>query len=475
MLQKILKKEAKSVGVYAASQLLTRFGGFLLLPLYWSKLTPEDFGIIALAEILGAFFLPIFSLCLDIGLTRLYYQWPASRRKAGVGTIWILYWSSAFLTGAAAITLVSFLSPVLYPTIPFYPLIFLGLLAALLNNLSQVMFAVLRIQQRSQTFALFSVLRFLIQSSLILSFFYIWNRGLTGYFQANVVAGGVAALISGGFMLTAASFSWQADIARAALRFSVPLIPSSLLAGFGGLFERTLLERFAGLEAVGLYMLSLKFAMIVTGVNDLMKFSYGPFSYKTLEADPVGGPKAVCRMLPFYILPILGAALGISLFIRGFVLFSGQSAYEPVISLTPLAVAPAFLLCLNIYYTPGLVLAQRTEWSIVPVLANLAVLALCSWWLIPSQGVYGLIAAKFVAGLVFFAVSAFLSYRFYPVWHPNWRTLAIFVGILGAGIAASGLLRPLNPFENIAGSILTFLLLSLAAYLVARRSSSASL
>ena len=76
----ILRAEARDAVVFTSSTLISRIGAFLLLLLYLSRLSPEDFGILAVIAVIGAFQTP----------HRLALAGPrrdaAVLRMAGVGT-----------------------------------------------------------------------------------------------------------------------------------------------------------------------------------------------------------------------------------------------------------------------------------------------------------------------------------------------------------------------------------------------------
>src|SRR5689334_6809005 len=76
-------------GLYGIILLLTRLGNFLLLPLYWSKLRPWEFGILAVAEVVGLGLTGVLTLCLEASVTRSYHEWSEEERPRQLGAIWI--------------------------------------------------------------------------------------------------------------------------------------------------------------------------------------------------------------------------------------------------------------------------------------------------------------------------------------------------------------------------------------------------
>ncbi|TWW12146.1 hypothetical protein E3A20_03600 [Planctomyces bekefii] len=54
-LNRILKLEMKNISLYALSVMITQAGSFILIPIFWKTLTPHDYGIIAVTEVVGGF------------------------------------------------------------------------------------------------------------------------------------------------------------------------------------------------------------------------------------------------------------------------------------------------------------------------------------------------------------------------------------------------------------------------------------
>ena len=85
-----LLKEAKHLSIYSIAPVITGIGSFLLIPLFWSRLDPNDYGVIALSGVIGGIFASSLGLCLDQGLTRLYYEWAPDERPGRIFIIWVV-------------------------------------------------------------------------------------------------------------------------------------------------------------------------------------------------------------------------------------------------------------------------------------------------------------------------------------------------------------------------------------------------
>jgi O-antigen/teichoic acid export membrane protein len=69
---RLVSYAAKTSMVYMLGLAATRLGDFLLVPLYWSLLSPSDYGIIAIAAIFIEFLSAVLGLGLPDSITRFY-------------------------------------------------------------------------------------------------------------------------------------------------------------------------------------------------------------------------------------------------------------------------------------------------------------------------------------------------------------------------------------------------------------------
>lgn len=127
----MLRGEAKSASVYTFSTFITRLWRFLLVPLFWKKLSPADYGLITVTDIAGMIVSIVIGLCLNTSITRFYYEWTVEERKSKIGIIWMMNWFSHIILGVPFIYLFSLVTHILFPDITFYPFVFMGLIAIL--------------------------------------------------------------------------------------------------------------------------------------------------------------------------------------------------------------------------------------------------------------------------------------------------------------------------------------------------------
>ena len=90
--------------IYGLGQILSRFIGFLLLPLFTSYLTPQDYGIIAILGIMNLVVISLFSFGFNVATGLCYFDSDDTQRKAE--TLWsslAILAASVFALGMAAL------------------------------------------------------------------------------------------------------------------------------------------------------------------------------------------------------------------------------------------------------------------------------------------------------------------------------------------------------------------------------------
>jgi len=445
----ILKLESKRASVYTVSAFITQFGSFLVVPLFWQKLSPSDYGIIAVTEIIGAVLGVFFGLSLDASVTRYYYEWPEQERKQRVGAIWITSWISSIVLGCVSFFFLSRINHLLFRDVNFYPFIFLGLLNSILKSFMFVPFATIRIKQLPGLYSIISIASFVVQMSLSIYFILILDQQLKGYFIANIISNSIIAVVSGAIMIRFAAPCIRGGRLRESLKFSLPIIPADLVSSASSVVDRFVLQQFVSLETLGIYSISLKFTNLIVSFHSALKLSYVPFMVESLSKNLAKGIRDLAQMSLFYILPILMLGLVITAYTKDFVLLANRSAYLPVVQWIPWLIWPAILQTLNVYFTPGLFLSKRTDLMWLPAVIQMVVILASGMLLIPKYQMAGAVITRYCSAVVFFAISFVMSEKYFPI-PVNWVKVLFLMVITVSGTIALSFVE----FNNIDVGIL---------------------
>jgi O-antigen/teichoic acid export membrane protein len=425
----ILRAEARDAVVFTSSTLVSRIGAFLLLLLYLTRLSPEDFGILAVIAVVGAFQLLLGTLSLDLAVTRLYYEWPESERRRNLGSIWIWNWIATLVSGALFLVVMPFLAPFLFPDVPYEPWLPLGIANNALAGLLILPAATIRIKRLPWLFATYSVGSMAVTGALGLLFVLVLDLGLSGYLYSLIVANAALASLGVVLMLRFTRPSLTSPGLRGALRFALPAMPSATISTVGVTLDRILLAQFATLQTLGIYAVAMRFVELIGALHQSLKMTFVPFTMQHVAEDVERGRRLVGAVIPFYLIPYLAATLGLVLFIGPVVRIIDQPEYFPVVEWVPWLAGAYLIACLFVYFGNGMLLANRTDLLTIPAAAQLAVMTVTAFLLIPQFQLTGVVVTRYAGAIVLFGSSLYLSRRVFRIEH-RWAVLLALAGAL---------------------------------------------
>ena len=458
----VLKREAQHASIYTLATVTTQVGSFLVVPLFWRKLSLADYGIISLTEVIGTFMTLFVGISLDTSITRFYYEWPDALRKRLVGTLWVLNWLSCAVFGVFATVLIWLGSSFLFPDVAFYPYLFLGLILTTIRSLFVVPYATIRIVNSPRLYTTYSLVNFSVQMSLNILFVLVLDKHLYGYFTSSILGAGVVAALGGVIMLRFATPCIEKEGLRESLRFSLPSIPTSILSAITQVLDRFLLQQFASLEVLGVYAVSLKFTNLLVYLHNALKLSYVPFMVKSISDDCKSGVQMLMRVRLLYLFPLFVTGLTVAVFVRDFVQLSGRSEYSQVAAWVPWLVGPALISTLTIYLAPGLFLAKRTDLTWIPQNVQLSAVVVAGFALIPRFQLTGVVISRYFSTVSLFVVTLVISQRQYPI-AAQWRRL----GLMSSFLVIGGVLANIVVLESrLTGMLIRALIVAGAAVAV---------
>lgn len=266
--------------IIAIGKLSTQVISFLLLPLYTSKLSPEEYGTYDFFVTLSVFLLPIITLLMEESMFRFLIDAEDEKSKKRIVTATIAYtiFGSVIFTIIAAL-IMSFMH---YEyTLVFIMFMISNILIGLSNALSRGMGKI----------KLYSLSNFILGvSTIILNIVFIvsFKLGVNGLLWSNVIANSVTAI----FILAKLHlmrYVNKEDLNRKVLskmiRYSVPLVPNNLSWVIISLSDRLMLTQMAGTAQNGIYSIANKFPNIVYTCYGFFSTAWKESAAKILKED----------------------------------------------------------------------------------------------------------------------------------------------------------------------------------------------
>ena len=411
--RQLLGRLYANASIYGLGIILVRAGSILLLPLYWLRLEPSDYGVIGLTQAVSLFLSPVLGMGMVDAVQRFYYDWRVEERPHYLAAVWLFVLAVSALVCGMLDLAGSRLFALLFDQVAFDPYLRIAIWTAFATNLSMLPLMLLRVREQLRRYSYIVLGQFLTQTGVTLYLIFALDMGVTGYLLGALIGAGLWGGYFIAYMLREARWPLQRTHLTEPLRYALPIVPAALLDGMNTIADRYFLDKFVGLRQIGLYTLAHQFGQGFNVFNQIMKNSWFPFIYRvTSERDDA--PHVLAKFSLYYLALLALPALGIALLSRELILFFGDEKYFGIYEYIPAFVLFYYMHAIANSFGRGLDLARRMAYTPAIQAAGLTVSIFLMWFLIPKLALWGAILAILSANFVRTLLLVYLAHHFYP-------------------------------------------------------------
>lgn len=424
----MIRTFARDSLVYGAATVLTRATSLVVVPIYTRLLSTADYGVIDLLTIAGNLVLLTVAFEISQAVARFLPEGTDEDRVAVASTALAFSVGAYGLFGIAAMVAAPEIRAGLIGDAASDLTVRLAVAATSLNGIFQLTSGVLRFQLRASQFAAASLGSSLVAIGLGVFLVAFAGAGVDGFFVGQIVGALVGVALTLAFSRGMYRPTFDARRLREMLRFSAPLVPSSI-----GVFVALFVDRFAisqlmTVSDVGVFGIGYRLAATVSLLSLGAQMAVTPLVYAR-HMDPAT-PPALERIFRYYVAAALMVGLGLSLFADEILRLLTTPTYYAAAAVVPLLVPALFLA--NLYvFMPGLEIAKRTTTFAAINLSGALLNIALNFLLIPHLGIVGAALATLTSATAVFTAYAIGSQSVYPVPH-QWRPLGAAVVIVTA-------------------------------------------
>lgn len=249
----------KHSSIYGLGNILSKLVAFILLPLYTNYLTPTDYGILELVSITSGMLGVVIGLGITQAMTRFYYDFDdKDNRNLVVSTIYII----VFLISGCSLLLfpkISYWAAVLVFDSPEYAVFFFisfcSLILGIVLDLGQVY---LRILYKSTIYVSISIATLILGVSLNILFIAIMQYGVIGALYGNLISKIIIVIPVTVIILYTIGIKFSQNLAYKMIKYSMPLIPSSIANSAVNYSDRYFINYFVSTADAGIYSIANK-------------------------------------------------------------------------------------------------------------------------------------------------------------------------------------------------------------------------
>jgi len=422
--------------------------GFLLFPIYTRLLTPAAYGSQDLIFTSVTITSYLLILGLDSGTARNYYdaKTPAEKKKI----ISTYLWFELIISVPATLILIGLATPIctlLFRDATLTPYFRVGVASLPFSLVASVSLLTLRLTFQSRTFSIVTASSVLVQAIASIVLVVVLRLDVMGVFLAHLVTMVFRSLV--GIALTYNQFGWILSSAwlKLLLVFGMPLVPASLSIWIMNYSNRYFLVRLTSLDEVGLLSVGTKVASIAVLVITAFRMAWGPFAYSLIDDENLAR-KTYSRVLTYYLIVTLIAAVSLSIFSRELVLLLSTPVYEESASTIPFLALSATFWGAAVIVGIGYGIAKRSYHTTIATIGGAIVNIGLNFILIPRWGIVGAAISTMAGNLIAMMYSYFVAQRYFKVKY-NFRRIAPLLSVALIAITAGMLIDYLFPVWSI--------------------------
>ena len=423
----MLRAFLKDSAIYAIPTLASRGLALFLIPLYTRVLSPADYGSLDLFMAFAGIVALTVALEVQQSVARFYQQEPSPERK-------MLYASSAFwlsllnnsIFAVLALAFLSSIAPLIMGREGLETAFAIGIGQIWITSVLYMVQGQLRWQLRSVKYAIVSLVMVFATAAISVWTTMFLRWGLVGLMLGNAVGVVPACLLGLWWSRDSIRFRVNLSALMEMLRYSLPLVVSSVAVWLNIYIDRLMINHFLSIEDVGLYGIAYRLAAVSSVMMIAFQSALTPLVYAHFNDSNT--PHELARLFRYFVFLALAFCLALSIFsIDVLTLMTTPEYYAsaPTVAL----LAPAALLTSMYVFAPGIAIAKKTHLMIwINVCGAIFNVAL-NLTLIPLLGLNGAALATLATSGVIFSGYVILGQVHYPIPY-DWRKLGLTTGLV---------------------------------------------
>jgi O-antigen/teichoic acid export membrane protein len=424
-MEKVIKKNLilSEAAIYLISNMLVASIPFILLPFLTRYLSPEEYGQIAMFQVLVGALGAFLGLSVHVLVSRKYYE-DITDKEIGefLGSCLQVVLAMLIVSMMLMYTFKDDISSLF--GIKNEWLIY-GLLVSVSIIVIQLRLTQWQVRRGARKYGVMQVFQAVSNLIFTIVFVFIMLRGAEGRVLAQVLMTVLFLIISlmslkkDGLLFL---FVWNKAYIKEIFKFGLPLVPHVAGVFLLVTVDRVVITGELGLTATGVYMVAVQLSMALALVFDAINKAYVPWLYEQLKSDIIDNKCKIVRLTYYgYAIILIGAIFSffVSPMLVNYIVGPEYDGVDDVIGWLVLgqAFSGMYILMANyIFYSKltGLL-------SLITVMSGL-VNVLLLFILIKYWGIEGAAIAFCISMALRFLLTCFVAnYRFPMPWFSFWQ------------------------------------------------------
>lgn len=414
--------------IYSISNVATKASGIILLPIYTSYFTVEEFGRLGLVLAIITIMIQIVVLGQNQSILKFNNQIEYIDKKKS-----ILFTLTLFVIFSALVFIVigEFAAPWLAKILgnynDYYSSLRIAIYIVVVSIITNVFQNKLRADEKSVSFTVISLIKLFVLIAATVYLVTSLELGINGVLYGQLISEIVTLIILTPFMLKLMEYRFEKNILAASLKFGLPLIFSALSMTLLNISDRFLIKFLDSEEALGLYELGYRVAGILNMFMIMpLSLTLLPVAYKVYQQP---GDKDYYRKIMTYASYFLvWGALALSIFSKEIIeLFSGSGSYLPAYEVVPVILFAYVFFGMSLISSLGMYLTSKTTYIAIITIVSAVLNIILNFVFIPIYGIMGAAVNTLIAFIFLYVSSDIISSRYYKIDFENSKLFRLFI------------------------------------------------
>lgn len=292
--------------VYIFSSALSAVIPFLMLPILTRYLNPEEYGQVAMFQILVSLLSGFIGANVNGAIVREYYtEKNKGEYKSFIGACLIILLISGLVTSAIFIITLSSVESLLQLDKSY---IFLALFLSFCMFIIKIRLSQYQIAKKVKKYALVQIPNSALNAGISIIFVVCFSLGTEGRIYGIALAGVVTAIFCYISLTFENIYSFKSmkreyfiDAFLYGMRITPHVIGIFLLASI----DRIIINKYLGLESSGVYMAGIQLSLVLSLTFEAVNKSYVPWLFSKLRKNDSKDKALIVKYTYYYILSLL--------------------------------------------------------------------------------------------------------------------------------------------------------------------------
>lgn len=361
MLPDLKRTFTKSI-IYSIGNFSAKIIGLILIPIYTTKLTTADYGMLGILEVTSELLIAVFGFSLYAAFIRLYWdeEYKIHQKSMFFTSLFYMIFV-ACLMFAGFYPFLAHLSKLLLGSPDYQLIVKLMLISVGLRIINQIPSTLLRIKEKALLFTMANIGKlFVVLVSTIYLIVY-QNHKVEAIFEAQIIGQCFYLLFLLKFIISNLVIKFNIMILRSMLSYSTPLIFSSISGILLTIGDRYCLRFLAEFSELGIYNLAHKFSNVIKlFFISSIQLALPPIVFKMVNKP--NSKRFYSKIMTYTTLIIIFFSVSLSIFAGEVIRFlvKNQNYWEAHKIIPILSFSMVFLVLINVSGI-GLSIVKKTK------------------------------------------------------------------------------------------------------------------